>query len=469
MDIREFRENAHKTVDWIADYFEKIEELPVKSQVEPRDIYNKLPAEPPKNADSYENILNDVDNIIMPGITHWQNPRFHAYFPANSSFPSVLAEMITAGIGAQCMMWQTSPAAAELEEMMMIWLRDLCGIPDTFTGVIQDTASTATLCALLTAREKASNYSINKNGYSVEKYRIYCSYEAHSSIEKAVKIAGFGKDNLVKIKVDQRFSMISSELEYAIMKDINLGFTPLCVVSALGTTGSTAVDPISDISNICNKYKLWHHIDAALAGTAMILPEYRHWMKGIETADSYVFNPHKWMFTNFDCSAYYVKDVEALIKTFEILPEYLKTKEDGVNNYRDWEIPLGRRFRALKLWFVIRSYGVKNLKQTIRTHLSLTKLFVELLENEECYELLAPVDFNTVCFRCNPKYLNEEQLNDLNASILDVVNNSGEMYISHTKLNEKYTLRMVIGQTHVNKVHVQKSFELIDKTAKSLI
>ena len=328
-------------------------------------------------------ILKDLDRIITPGITHWQHPNFHAYFPANSSVESQLGEMITTAIGAQCMIWDTSPAAAELEERMMEWMRDMMSLPKDFTGVIQDTASTATLAAILTAREVKTNFKSNEEGVPGN-LRVYCSTETHSSIEKGVMISGIGSKNLVKIPVDEQMRMIPEALDQQVAQDIKDGLVPCCVIAAVGTTGTLAVDQIDLLGTICKKYRVWLHVDAAYAGTALVLPEYQWMIKGIEKADSFVLNPHKWMFTNFDCTAYYVKDTEALIKTFEVMPEYLKTSSRGlVNDYRDWGIPLGRRFRALKLWFVIRSFGIQGIRETLRKHIQLNEYFAEELIKEK--------------------------------------------------------------------------------------
>ncbi|NTW25584.1 MAG: aminotransferase class V-fold PLP-dependent enzyme [Lentimicrobium sp.] len=467
----EFRAEAHKMADFIADYFEQIENYPVKSQVKPGEILNQLPLLPPGSSESMSAIMADFEKIIMPGITHWQNPNFFAFFPANSSYPSVLAEMLTAALGQQGMIWETSPAAAELEERVMEWLKEMCGLPENWTGVIQDTASASTLAALLTAREKATNFRINDDGFqSPDKLRIYCSTETHSSIEKAVKIAGFGRRNLVKIIVDKDFALIPEELEKAILKDKNAGYLPVCVIGSIGTTGSTAVDPIKEIGEICQKHNIWFHVDAAFSGTALVLPEMRHFAAGLELADSYVFNPHKWMFTNFDCSAYFVRDPEMLIRTFEILPEYLKTKTRGqVNDYRDWGVALGRRFRALKLWFVIRNFGVEEIKNKIRKHIELARWFADEIEKSTDFEILAPVQFSLVCFRLKPLSVNDpEQLNTINELLLHKLNASGLVYLTHTKLNGIYTLRMVIAQTHVEFTHVKKAWKLIREIAREL-
>ncbi len=374
IDQNEFRNQAHHFVDWMADYLENIEKFPVKSALNPGDIYKSIPAFPPDKPESIDHVFHDFQEIILPGITHWQSPNFFAYFPANSSYPSLLAEMLTATLGAQCMIWETSPAAAELEEKIMNWLKNMIGLPDNFHGVIQDTASTATLTALLTARERHTGYQINEQGFMHNDFRIYCSTETHSSIEKAIKIAGFGRKNLVKIPVDENFRLNTESLVKAIDEDIKKNLKPLAIIATLGTTGSTAIDPLDKIAEIASAFNIWLHVDAAFAGTALILDEYRWMINGIEKVDSFVFNPHKWMFTNFDCSAYFVKDKEALINTFSIIPEYLKTKTTGkVNDYRDWGIQLGRRFRALKLWFVIRSFGLEGLKEKIRYHISLAE------------------------------------------------------------------------------------------------
>ena len=470
MDTKEFREQAHKMVDWMADYLENIEQYPVKSGVKPREIYDQIEMLPPSEAQAMEQIFGDFEEKIIPGITHWQHPNFHAYFPGNNSYPSVLAEMLTSTIGAQCMIWDTSPAAAELEEKMMEWLRHLLGLPANWTGVIQDSASSATLASILTAREKYSEGDINTKGFEgYTNFRIYCSEETHSSIDKAVKIAGIGINNLVKIGTDAEMAMQPELLRETIKQDIEKGYKPLCVVATLGTTGTTAIDPLEAIAGICREHGVWLHIDAAYAGTALALEEYRWMIKGIEHADSFVFNPHKWMFTNFDCSAYYVKDKQALLNTFEILPEYLRTKVDQqVNNYRDWGIPLGRRFRALKLWFVMRSYGVSGIRSRLREHLTITKQLASKMTEHPAFELLAPVNFNMLCFRHKPEGMPEEELDTHNEELLQLLNNSGKVYMTHTRVKGNYALRMAIGQTYVQQKHIDNAWELIQKTAFSL-
>ncbi len=464
MNIDEFKTQAHQLVDWIADYYQTVEQYPVKSPVKPKDIINQLPASPPEKSEPFDAIFKDFEDIILPGITHWQHPGFMAYFNANTSFPSLLGEFLTAALGAQCMSWVTSPAATELEERIMQWTGQLLGLPKEFTGVIQDTASTASLCAILSAREKYSDFKANNDGlYGMKPFTVYCSSEAHSSIERAVKIIGLGKNNLRKIEVDENFAMVPGKLSATVLRDREQGYEPLAVVAAFGTTGSTAVDPLEPIAHICRSQGLWLHVDAAYAGTALVLPEIRDMIAGIDMADSFVFNPHKWMFTNFDCCAYFVKDVSMLVRSLEILPEYLKTEEgDRVNNYRDWGIQLGRRFRALKLWFVLRSFGVEGLKEKIGNHVQWARELAGTIEASEDFQMLAPVPFATLCFRYKPKGPDDlEVINELNRQLMERLNGEGKIYLTHTKLRGVFTLRLVIGQTNQEKHHVEKAWEMI--------
>lgn len=470
MNNSDFRKQAHLLVDWMADYFEQIETYPVKSQVQPKEIYEQLPEHAPVEGEKMEAIFEDFKNIILPGMTHWQHPKFFAYFPANTSYPSVLGEMLTATLGAQCMIWDTSPAAAELEERVVNWLKKMIGLPDFFEGVIQDTASTATLAALLSARERATNFSTNNNGIEENNLRVYCSTETHSSIEKGVKIIGLGRQNLVKIGTDANLCMDTVLLEKQIQNDIAKNKKPICVVAAIGTTGTTAIDNLKAIGEICQKYQIWLHVDAAYAGSALILPEFRWMIEGIEMVDSFVFNAHKWLFTNFDCSLYFVKDKEILIRTFEVLPEYLKTASRGlVHDYRDWGVPLGRRFRALKLWFVLRNYGVKGLQDRLREQLDLATKLTQWIEDHSDFELLMPTTLNLVCFRYKPAAIQDENiLNELNQNLMNQLNKSGSMYLTHTKIQGQFTLRMVIGQTYVQARHVEEAWESILATAKKI-
>lgn len=468
MDKESFRQLGYRFVDWMADYFDGVERYPVCSPLGPGEVKQKLPSAPPLQAESMEKIFQDFEKIILPGITHWQHPSWFAYFPANNSPASVLAEFLTAGIGAQCMVWQTSPAATELEELVLEWLRQMLGLPEGMIGVIQDTASTATLCALLSAREKATNFKSNAIGIR-EPLIVYSSDQTHSSIEKGVKIAGFGRDNLRLIPTDAHFAMIPEKLEEAIREDRSQGMKPACVVATLGTTSSTAIDPLAKIGAICQRYRLWLHVDAAFAGSAAILPEMRWMLEGAEYMDSFVFNPHKWLFTNFDCSAYYVKEPETLIRTFEIHPEYLKTGVDAqVKNFRDWGIQLGRRFRALKLWFVIRSYGVEGLRAILREHLRLAQLFKSWVEADERFELMAPVPLSLVCFRLNDGR-SELELDGLNRELLSRINATGRVFLTHTSLRNRYVLRMAIGQRTTQERHVREAWQIIQREARALL
>jgi aromatic-L-amino-acid/L-tryptophan decarboxylase len=465
-----FRKEAHKLVDWIADYYNEIEKYPVKAGIKPGSVFAQIPAAPPEAPEEMDVIFKDFKDIILPGITHWQNPSFFAYFPSNSSFPSLLGEFLSSALGAQCMKWETSPAATELEEAVMIWLRKMTDLPDSFTGVIQDTASTSTLAAIISARERATGFAVNNDGMT-SVMRVYCSSEAHSSVEKAVKIAGIGKNNLVKIATDEQFRMNPADLEKAITCDLKNGLLPVCVVAAIGTTGCTAVDPLQEIAEICSKHRIWLHVDAAFAGSALLLPEYRWIIKGVEKADSLVFNPHKWLFTHFDCSAYFVKDVETLIDTFKLIPEYLKTQiPEHVNDYSNWGIQLGRRFRALKLWFVIRSFGIKGLQERLREQLAIALELKSWIEQSPDFEILAPVHFNLVCFRFHPAGKDgPDELDRLNEKLILEVNKTGRMYITHTKLNGMYSLRMVTAQTNVQLHHVKNAWDLIVEKSKSVL
>lgn len=470
MTPEEFKEYGYLLTDWIENFYQNIRNLPVKSFTKPKEVFDNISETIPNEPESFETIFKDFENIILKGLTHWQHPRFFAYFPANTSFPSILGEYLTSALGVQAMMWVTSPAATELEEKMIYWLRDALGLSKEFTGCIQDTASTSTLVSILTAREKASNFYINKYGFNNSfKYTVYCSTEAHSSIEKAVKIAGIGSDNLRKIPVDKNFSLRPELLEQRIQEDISKGLQPLCIVGALGTTGSTAIDPLEEIGKIAKKYNIWYHIDGAMVGSALILPEFKYLVNGINFADTFVFNPHKWLFTNFDCSIYFVKNKDLLLQTFQITPAYLQTDVDNlVNNYRDWGIQLGRRFRALKLWFVLRSYGLNGLENKLRFHLNLANQLKKIIEDDESFELLAPANFTTICFRFKPKNYSEEELNVLNKKLLNEINSSGFAFLSHTILDGKFAIRFSIGQTSTQLEDVMDTWNLIKKVATML-
>ena len=469
---KEFRKHAYQFVDWMADYMDKVEDYPVKSQVQPKEIYDQLQDDIPVEGEGMETIFNDFKSIIIPGVTHWQHPNFYAYFQANTSTPSILAEMLTATLGVQGMKWDTSPASTELEEKMMAWLKKPMGIPQHWTGVIQDSASSATLASILTARELKSTNQVNDKGFEgFTKFRIYCSEETHSSIEKGAKIAGIGKENVVKIPTNPLLQLQTEILVKIIQKDLRNGFVPLCIINAMGTTGTMAIDPLEEIAAIAEKFNIWLHVDAAYAGSALLLPEYHKLLAGIEKADSLVFNPHKWLFTNFDCSAYFVKDKEALVNTFAILPEYLKTNTDGeVNNHSDWGIPLGRRFRSLKLWFVLRYYGLEGLQKKLRYHIELAKWLENEIIHSPDFQLVVARSMNLVCFHYTPVAIRDKHmLNTLNKMLLEELNAMGNIYLSHTVVRGVYTLRMSIGQTNVQLKHVENAWALITEKARKIM
>ena len=470
MKIEDFQKHSHELVDWMFSYLKEIEKYPIKPDIKPGEIYNALPEKPPMNGEAFDKIFKDFNEIIIPGITHWQSPNFHAFFPANNSYPSILAEMLISTIGAQCMMWDTSPSATELEQKVTEWIRDSIGLPSNWSGVINDTASVGTICSLLTARENHSKFKINSDGFSNNKYKIYCSKETHSSIEKAVKIIGFGSKNLNKIDTDNNLSIDLKKLENQIIKDIESNYIPLAIISTYGTTGTVAFDSINEIALIAKKYRIWHHIDAAYAGSALFLDEYKKDINNIKYADSFLFNPHKWMLTNFDCSLYYVKDEEKLIKTLEIHPEYLKTSSKNIKNYKDWSIQLGRRFRALKLWFVIRSYGINGIKKYLKNHINLAKYLKDIILNDENFELTTKQNMNMINFRFNPKKSkNNSEINKLNIRLIDKLNKTGKIYLSHTMINNIYSIRMPIGSTTVGIENIKSSWKLIKKTSQNII
>ncbi len=469
MTSEEFRHYGRALVEWIADYYERIESFPVISQVQPGQIRASLPSEPPLHGEPFESILEDVDKLIMPGVTHWQSPNFFAFFPANASGPSILGELLSAGLGVQGMLWTASPACTELETHVLDWLVEMLGLPPKFKskgaggGVIQDSASSASLCALLGARERATNYQSNQRGGD-GRLIAYASTESHSSIEKAVMIAGLGRQNLRLIEVDDRFALRPEALTRQIEQDREAGLIPCFVCATVGTTSSNAIDPLPEIGRICREEGLWLHVDAAMSGTAAICPEYRYIQEGLDAADSYCFNPHKWMFTNFDCDCFYVADRATLIKALSVLPEYLRNKatETGaVLDYRDWQVPLGRRFRSLKLWFVIRHYGIEGLRYHVRRHVELAQNFAQWVEEDERFELAAPAPLNLICFR----HVGGEAIN---RQLLDRLNRSGRLYLTHTVLNHKYTLRFCVGQTHTEERHVKRAWHQIQETAKEL-
>src|SRR5712692_10086654 len=472
MDSETFRRHASALVDWMADYMDGVERYPVRAQVGPGAIAARLPAAPPAEGEAMETILRDFERDLLPGVTHWQHPGFFAYFPANNSPPSILAEMLTATLGLQCMMWQTSPSAAELEARVLDWLRQMLGLPDGFTGVIQDSASSATLCSLITARERASGWRANAEGLAAHSGMIvYCSAETHSSVEKAVGIIGIGRANLRKIAVDPRsFALRPDLLDAAIAADIAAGLQPIAVVATLGSTAAGGIDALRPIGEICRRHGVWLHVDAAWAGSALVLPEYRWMIDGIEHVDSLVMNPHKWLLTNFDCSAHYVRDPDALVRTLAILPEFLKTRERGqVDDYRDWRVPLGRRFRALKLWFVIRAYGVTALQDMVRAHIELAREAASWVAAAEDFELLAPATLALVCFRYHPSGVGDEaRLDRLNETLLHRINDGGRAYFTQTRVAGRYAIRFSIGQRTTKRRHVAAAWAEIQETARQI-
>ncbi len=468
MDHDEFRREAHRLVDWMADYLADVERYPVRAQVKPGEIAARLPAAPPAGPESMAEIFADFERIVLPGMTHWQHPNFFAYFPANASPPSVLAEMLTATLGAQCMLWQTSPAASEMETRVLDWLRQMIGLPEGFSGVIQDSASSATLCAILTARERATDWRANEEGLAAcPKLTFYASEEAHSSVEKAVTIAGLGRQQLRLIGTDDSFAMRPDLLDAAIRDDRAQGLLPAGVVASLGSTGVGAVDPLAAIAEICRLENLYLHVDAAWAGSALLLEEQRWMISGVRHADSFVFNPHKWLLTNFDCSAHYVRDPDALVRTLSILPAYLASRETDVTDYRDWGVPLGRRFRALKLWFVIRAYGVERLQAMLREHIALAAELASQIDAAPDFELITPASLALLTFRYCPPGTDDETLDALNEQLLHTLNDDGRLYLTPTRVRGRYVIRFAIGQRATTRRHVQRAWTVIQETARA--
>jgi len=465
----EFRRHGHAVVDWIADYFSRIESFPVLAAVQPGQIRASLPPSAPAHGEPFNAILSDFEKLILPGITHWQSPNFFAYFPCNASGPAILGDLLSSGLGVQGMLWATSPACTELETHVLDWLVPMLGLPEKFLstssggGVIQDTASSASLCALLAGRERATHYASNAKGCD-GKLVAYCSTQTHSSVEKAAKIAGLGAANLRAIAVDEKFALRPDQLAGQIAQDKSAGLVPCFVCATVGTTSSSAIDPVPEIAHVCRQHGIWLHVDAAMSGTAALCPEFRHIHAGVELADSYCFNPHKWMFTNFDCDVFYVADRKALIQTLSVLPEYLRnqaTESGAVIDYRDWQIPLGRRFRALKLWFVLRHYGSEGLQHHIRQHVALAQQFAAWVQNDSRFELAAPTPLNLICFR-------HKGGDAANQWLMERLNRSGDLYLTHTKLNHRFTLRMSVGQTNMQPRHVQNAWKRIQAEADSL-
>jgi aromatic-L-amino-acid decarboxylase len=472
MDPEEFRRHAHRIVDWIADYLAHPERFPVLSQSRPGEIKNALPAHAPTRGEAFEAMLADLDRIIVPGVTHWNHPAFFAYFAISGSAPGILGEMLSAAFNVNAMLWRTSPAATELEEVTLGWLRDLIGLPGEFEGVVYDTASIATLCALAAAREAVEGLRVRETGLagSNARLRSYCSEHAHSSVDKAVITLGLGLESLRKIPADSQFRMVAGELERAIAEDRAAGWQPFCCVATVGTTSTTSIDPVPAIAEICRRENLWLHVDAAYGGSAAAVPEMRWVLEGAEFGDSVVVNPHKWLFVPFDLSALYCRRMDVLRQAFSLVPEYLRTTEqDDVKNYMDYGPQLGRRFRALKLWFVMRYFGTDGLAARIREHIRLAREFQSWVEQDSNWELMAPVPFSLVCFRARPRgrELSEAELERLNEQVMNEVNSRGRVFLSHTKLNGRFTLRLAVGNIRTTIDHVRMAWDELNEALRA--
>ena len=471
MNNDDFRRWSHRAADWSADYLADVGTRPVRAQTGPGEIFRQIPAAPPEAAEPMEAIFADLDAVVMPGMTHWQHPRFFAYFPANASPPSIVAEQITAAIGAQCMLWQTSPAATELETRMIDWLRQLIGLPEAFSGVIQDSASGATLAALLTARERSLGGRGNAEGlFGRKPLRVYSSAQVHSSVDKAVRIAGFGDANLVRIPVaGPLHGMRVEALEAAIVADRAAGLAPCAIVAALGGTSVGACDDITAVADVAERHGVFLHVDAAWAGSAMICPEHRHLMAGAERADSFVFNPHKWLFTNFDCSAHFVRDPQGLTDTLGIRPPFLRTLgREGVVDYNEWSVPLGRRFRALKLWFVLRAYGAEALRAMVRNHVAWAAELADTIAKAGDFEIVTAPILSLFTFRHAPFGTSEEERDHINAKLVEALNDDGRIYVTQTMHDSRFVIRFQVGATMTTREDVLRAWEVIRDVTRRL-
>ncbi len=465
----EFRRLGHELIEWVARYRETVAERPVMSPARPGSIRAQLPAEPPLDGRPLDGVLAEVEQVLMPGITHWNHPAFFAYFPSNSGLASVLADLLSSGLGVQGMSWQTSPSATELEEVVMDWLRQMIGLPGGFTGVIQDTASTATLVALLCARERSTGHSQARGGLQAEPAPlvVYASRQAHSSVEKAALLAGFGRENLRLLPTDADFALSLPALERALAEDLAAGRRPCALVATVGTTATTAVDPVNRMAELAERHGLWLHVDAAMAGSAMILPECRPLWAGVERADSLLFNPHKWLGVAFDCTAYFVRDSQHLVRVMSTNPSYLQTAVDAqVRNFRDWGLPLGRRFRALKLWFLIREQGLSGLQARLRRDLENARWLREQVDGAPGWERLAPVPFQTVCVRHVPAHLAAHEVDAHNQRWCDELNRSGRAYLTPSLLEGRQIVRVSIGAELTERPHVEALWALMREAAE---
>ena len=468
-DIAAFRSQGHAVIDWIADYWERVGDLPVQSQLRPGAVRERLPASAPEMGEAFEDILADVDQILLPGITHWQSPKFFAFFPANNSGASVLGDSISSGLGVQGMVWATSPSCTELEMAVMDWLVEAMGLPGAFSfaggggGVIQDSASSANLCAVIAARERATGLASNRTGGDGGLI-AYASTETHSSVEKGIRVAGIGSENLRIVGVDDNLAMRPDLLEAEMQRDRAAGRVPFFVCGTVGTTSSQAMDPLPGIGEICRREGVWLHVDAAMAGAAALCPEYRHFQAGLELADSYCFDPHKWLFVNFDCSCFWVRRREDLIDALAIPTEYLPQQDSEqvlAVDYRDWHVPLGRRFRSLKLWFVLRQYGLEVLRNRMREHISMTQALAGWIASDPRFEVVAPVPLNLICFR-------HRGGDEANAKLLAEVNASGDLYLSSTRIAGRLTLRLCVGQTRTESRQVEAAWARIQQASEGI-
>ncbi|MBU2490999.1 MAG: amino acid decarboxylase [Bacteroidetes bacterium] len=464
MPVEDFKKFGYQFIDWISDYLANMKDYPVLAQINPGDVKNKLPKSPPVNNESMQDILKDVNNIIMPGMTHWNHPGFMAYFNSSASGPGILAELLSGAFNINGMNWKSCPSATELEEVVVDWLRQMLKLPENFWGIIYDGGSASTMHAIAAAREFKQELEIRTKGMSgrseVPRLRLYKSEHGHSSIDKGAITLGLGIECIKIIECDEEFKMIPSKLEEAIIKDIKEGWLPFCTVATVGTTSTTSIDPVEEISEICRRHNLWLHIDASHAGSAAIVPEYNYILNGCEKADSFVVNPHKWMFMPIDISTFFTPHKEIVKRTFSLVHEYLKTEQDNeVTNFMDYGIQLGRRFRSLKLWFVIRYFGTEGIINILREHLRLGKLFAQWIDNDPAFERLAPVPLSTVCFRAIPNF--ETDINKFNENLLNEINKTGIIFLSHTKLNGRFTIRLVVSHIKSNEELVINAFKVI--------
>jgi aromatic-L-amino-acid decarboxylase len=464
MPLSEFKKYGYELIDWVANYISNVDSFPVLPNIKPGDIKSQLPQNAPQSSEKMKKIISDLDKIILPGTTHWQHPNFMAYFNSSASGPGILAELVSSAFNVNSMVWKSAPSSTELEETVLNWFRDIIGLPEGFKGLIYDTASVSSMHAIAAARENI-NLGVRETGLNgLPKLRLYCSEHAHNSIDKSALTLGIGLEGIKKIPADSNFSMIPAELEKSIKEDRANGFIPFCVVATIGTTSTTGVDPVNEIADLCETEKIWMHVDSAYAGVTAMLPEMKKHFTGIERADSFVVNPHKWLFVPIDLSILFTRKADILKRAFSLSAEYLKTAEDSTAiNYMDYGIQLGRRFRSLKLWFVIRYFGIEGLQLKLREHIRLANLFTKWVDESDLFERLAPTQFSVVCFRAKPINLDENELNELNEILLYEINSSGKVFLTHTKLNGKFTIRLCIAGLRTEQKHVQLAWKVIKR------